>query len=138
MAENNQINVSTVTSSSRLMENLLKGNMPMPFSRDIFLMNTMINFLVNDESIEGIRELKREEKLKLLLETKEINGTKEIIVLDSKGRKLGAIPRAKNEVLYNLMDAGKALFAVVKDGSFGEAFEEDSLIDVFIDVFMCD
>ena len=33
-----------------------------------------------------------------------------ILILDETGRKLGYVPRAKNEVLSRLMDAGKPMF----------------------------
>ena len=112
----------------------------MPFSRDIFLMNTMINGAMHVETIhEQAKALKRGNRLTLMLETENIYDEKAILVLDPKGRKLGYIPRIKNEVLYHLMDAGKALFGVVQDGDIGEKLDEDDdWIEIFIDVYMCD
>jgi hypothetical protein len=37
-----------------------------------------------------------------------------ILIFDERGNKLGYIPRAKNEVLARLMDAGKLLFARIE------------------------
>jgi hypothetical protein len=36
-------------------------------------------------------------------------------ILDEKGRKLGWVPRGKNEAIARLMDAGKFLFAKLVD-----------------------
>ena len=45
----------------------------------------------------------------------------------------------KNEVLYHLMDAGKYLFGIVKEGDIGEDMDpEDTWIEIYIDVYMAD
>lgn len=38
-----------------------------------------------------------------------------ILILDGRGRKLGYVPRNRNEVLANLMDAGKYIFGTVEE-----------------------
>ena len=85
------------------------------------------------------KALKKGDRLKLLLEPKNKYDEKAILVLDPKGKKLGYIPRVKNEVLYHLMDAGKELFGIVHGGDIGDHLDErDSWIEIYIDVYMCD
>lgn len=111
-----------------------------PFSRDIFLMNTMINGAMH---VDGIHEraaaLHEGERVQLILEPKNKYDDKAILVKNETGDKLGYIPRIKNEVLYYLMDAGKYLFGIVKEGDIGENLDpEDRWIEIYIDVYMAD
>ena len=112
----------------------------LPFSRYIFLMNTMINGGMHVRTIyKQARALQKDDRVTLRLEPKNKYDEKAILVLDPKGKKLGYIPRVKNEVLYHLMDAGKELFGVVKGGDIGENLDEDdSWIEIYIDVYMRD
>ena len=112
----------------------------LPFSRDIFLMNTMINGAMHVDTIyEQARSLKAGDRVVLRLEPKNKYDEKAILVLDSQRNKLGYIPRIKNEVLYHLMDAGKELFGFVRDGDIGDNLDEDDTwIEIFIDVYMRD
>lgn len=111
-----------------------------PFSRDIFLMNTMINGAMHVEEIhERASELHEGDQVQLILEPKNKYDAKAILVKNAKGDKLGYIPRVKNEVLYHLMDAGKYLFGIVKEGDIGEDMDpEDTWIEIYIDVYMAD
>ncbi len=112
----------------------------LPFSRDIFLMNTMINGAMHVKTIyKQAKALQKGDRLTLRLEPKNKYDEKAILVLDPKGKKLGYIPRVKNEVLYHLMDAGKELFGIVHGGDIGEHLDpDDSWIEIYIDVYMCD
>jgi len=111
-----------------------------PFSRDIFLMNTMINGAMHvDEIHKRAVELHEGDRVQLVLEPKNKYDAKAILVKNEKGHKLGYIPRIKNEVLYHLMDAGKYLFGIVKGGDIGENLDlEDRWIEIYIDVYMAD
>ena len=111
-----------------------------PFSRDIFLMNTMINGAMHvDEIHKRAAELHEGDRVQLVLEPKNIYDAKAILVKNEKGHKLGYIPRIKNEVLYHLMDAGKYLFGIVKGGDIGENLDPgDRWIEIYIDVYMAD
>ena len=111
-----------------------------PFSRNIFLMNTMINGAMH---VDGIHKraaaLHEGDRVQLILEPKNKYDDKAILVKNEKGHKLGYIPRIKNEVLYHLMDAGKHLFGIVKEGDIGENLDpEDRWIEIYIDVYMED
>ena len=111
-----------------------------PFSRDIFLMNTMINGAMHVDGIhDRAAELHEGDRVQLILEPKNKYDSKAILVKNERGNKLGYIPRVKNEVLYHLMDAGKYLFGIVKDGDIGENLDvEDHWIEIYIDVYMMD
>lgn len=111
-----------------------------PFSRDIFLIHTMINGAMHVDGIhERAAELHEGDRVQLILEPKNKYDEKAILVKNEKGHKLGYIPRIKNEVLYHLMDAGKYLFGIVKEGDIGENLDpEDRWIEIYIDVYMVD
>ena len=111
-----------------------------PFSRNIFLMNTMINGAMHVDGIhKRAASLHEGDRVQLILEPKNKYDDKAILVKNEKGHKLGYIPRIKNEVLYHLMDAGKYLFGIVKEGDIGENLDpEDRWIEIYIDVYMAD
>ena len=116
------------------------GNVQSPFSRDIFLMNTMINGAMHVESIhDRAANLQEGDRVQLILEPQNKYDEKAILVKNEKGQKLGYIPRVKNEVLYHLMDAGKYLFGIISSGEIGEDLDtEDRWIEIYIDVYMMD
>ncbi len=139
MAENELTNIQNDALTSNML-NKHGIDMQLPFSRDIFLMNTMINGAMHVKTIyKQAKALKESDRVTLRLEPKNKYDEKAILVLDPKGKKLGYIPRVKNEVLYHLMDAGKELFGIVKGGDIGENLDEDdSWIEIYIDVYMRD
>lgn len=111
-----------------------------PFSREIFLMHTMINGAMHVENIhKRAAKLQMGDRVQLILEPKNKYDEKAILVKNEKGHKLGYIPRSKNEVLYHLLDAGKMLFGIVDGGDIGELLgPEDQWVEIFIDVYMVD
>ncbi len=142
MEGNGRYEISTQTSDV-LAVSFLKQNgkdTVMPFSRDIFLMETMINGAMHTRGIrKRAASLQPGDKVVLKLEPKNKFDSKAILVNMEDGRKLGYIPRVKNEVLYHLMDAGKHLYGVVKSGDIGENLDpDDNWIEIFINVFMND
>ena len=139
MADNELTNIQNDALTSSIL-NKHGIDMQLPFSRDIFLMNTMINGAMHVKTIyKQARALGKGDRVTLRLEPKNKYDEKAILVLDPKDKKLGYIPRVKNEVLYHLMDAGKELFGVIKGGDIGENLDEDdSWIEIYIDVYMRD
>ncbi|WP_022770145.1 HIRAN domain-containing protein [Butyrivibrio sp. NC2007] len=139
MADNELTNVQNDALTSSIL-NKHGIDTQLPFSRDIFLMNTMINGAMHVKTIyKQARALNEGDRVTLRLEPKNKYDEKAILVLDPKGKKLGYIPRVKNEVLYHLMDAGKELFGIVKGGDIGEDLDEnDTWIEIYIDVYMRD
>jgi len=85
-----------------------------PFSRRILVLNTYVAGVHHVRGIHSrIKKLKEGDPLLLLRETKNEYDELAILVQNAEGKKLGYIPRAKNEVLARLMDAGKCFEAEV-------------------------
>ncbi|MGV8125362.1 MAG: HIRAN domain-containing protein [Candidatus Xenobiia bacterium LiM19] len=92
------------------------GALPMPFAREILLLETCVAGTAYAEGIEEIgRDLSTGDLLVLRREPSNPYDEKAILILDGRGRKLGYVPRRKNEVLAHLMDAGKYIFAKVEE-----------------------
>ena len=107
--------------------------LPKPFVREVELLNCNIagtTFLDLDE-IEP--ELKKYQLLMLIREPKNENDDKAILILTEDGQKLGYVPKKKNEVLSNLMDAGKLLF-----GRLNEKTWVDRWLKLDVQVFLRD
>ena len=107
--------------------------LPKPFVREVELLNCNIagtTFLDLDE-IEP--ELKKHQLLMLIREPKNQNDDKAILILTEDGQKLGYVPKKKNEVLSNLMDAGKLLF-----GRLNEKTWVDTWLKLDVQVFLRD
>ena len=87
-----------------------KTGLPKPFVQEVELLNCHVagtTFLDLDD-IEF--KLTKNQILMLKREPKNKNDDKAILILTEDGQKLGYVPKEKNEVLSNLMDAGKLLF----------------------------
>lgn len=114
--------------------------MPVPFCRDILLMQTMINGAMHVDDIHArAAALQEGAAVRLVLEPDNPADGMAILVRDPDGNKLGYIPRVKNEVLYHLLDAGKRLYGIVVGGDIGEYLdEEDTWVEIYIEVYMKD
>ena len=107
--------------------------LPKPFVREVELLNCNIagtTFLDLDE-IEP--ELKKYQLLMLIREPKNENDDKAILILTEDGQKLGYVPKKKNEVLSNLMDAGKLLFRRLNEKTW-----VDTWLKLDVQVFLRD
>ena len=78
-------------------------------------------------------ELKKYQLLMLIREPKNENDDKAILILTEDGQKLGYVPKKKNEVLSNLMDAGKLLF-----GRLNKKTWVDTWLKLDVQVFLRD
>ena len=99
-----------------LIKSTLSGNdLPMPFSQEVYLMDTHIagTSFRNLEDIEpGLS------KGNLLCFKREPNNTDDsmaITIQDEDGNKLGYVPKDKNEIIARLMDAGKLLIGKLEE-----------------------
>ena len=107
--------------------------LPKPFVREVELLNCNIagtTFLDLDE-VEP--ELEKHQLLMLKREPKNKNDDKAILILTENGQKLGYVPKKKNEVLSNLMDAGKLLF-----GRLNKKTWVDTWLKLDVQVFLRD
>ena len=107
--------------------------LPKPFVREVGLLNCNIagtTFLDLDE-VEP--ELEKNQLLVLKREPKNKNDDKAILILTEDGQKLGYVPKKNNEVLSNLMDAGKLLF-----GRLNKKTWVDTWLKLDVQVFLRD
>ena len=89
--------------------------LPMPFVQEIFLIECKVagTSYLNLTEIEP--HLLIDEILLTLREPENKFDEFAILILTQKGKKLGYIPRDKNEILARLMDAGKLILAKIVD-----------------------
>ena len=127
-----------------LTEMLLRGeglNIKKPFSQRIFLMNTFVAGVTHVRGIKSLaKALKKHEEVLLVREPKNEYDELAILVKNKEGKKLGYIPRQKNEAIARLMDAGKCFEAevvAVKDNTENERNEFYALV-IRINVYMVD
>ena len=95
-----------------------KKGLPKPFVQEVELLSCHIagTTFLDLDYIEP--KLIKNQLLILKREPKNKNDDKAILILTVEGEKLGYVPREKNEVLSNLMDAGKLLFGRLNDKSW--------------------
>lgn len=139
-AENRELSVTASDAGLMTRLQMNGGELSGLFSRDILLMHTMINGCMHVKNIHRLaKQLKAGDRVSLVLEPDNPADSLAIMVRDKKKRKIGYIPRKKNEVLFHLMDAGKYLYGVVTDGDIDDAADDDDKwVEIYIDVFMTD
>ena len=88
-----------------------KDGLPLPYVKEIFLMECHVAGTSYRENIKEIeKELKEKDLLVFKRETDNQHDKLAIVIFDTKGQKLGYVPRDRNEVIARLMDAGKLIF----------------------------
>jgi hypothetical protein len=105
-----------------------------PYNQQIFLIEahiagtTYIDYIdeIEPKLVEGL-------KLKFVREADNPHDSLAIMIRDNDGRKLGYVPRNKNEILSRLMDAGKLIYGTVYRK---ERF--DNWLKISIQIFMDD
>ena len=110
-----------------------KTGLPKPFVQEVELLNCNIagTTFLNLEDIEP--KLKKHQLLVLKREPKNEYDDYAILILTEDGQKLGYVPQEKNEVLSNLMDAGKLLF-----GKLNEKTWVDDWLKLDVQVYLRD
>ena len=110
-----------------------KTGLPKPFVQEVELLNCNIagTTFLELEDIEP--KLKKHQLLVLKREPKNEYDGNAILILTEDGQKLGYVPQEKNEVLSNLMDAGKLLF-----GKLNEKTWVDDWLKLDVQVYLRD
>ena len=110
-----------------------KTGLPKPFVQEVELLNCNIagTTFLDLEDIEP--KLKKHQLLVLKREPKNEYDGNAILILTEDGQKLGYVPQEKNEVLSNLMDAGKLLF-----GKLDEKTWVDNWLKLDVQVYLRD
>lgn len=109
-------------------------DVPMPFERDILVLESYIAGTMHVDGIDEIvKTLKIGEELDLFRQPDNDYDDKAILVKTKAGVKLGYIKRMQNEVMACLMDAGKSFRAYISDKemlpgrSFGDMWAKISI-----------
>jgi len=98
-----------------LLRSLDQQQVPQPFGREIFIISTYIAGTAYYKAGEVGDMLKEGSHLILRRESNNPYDDKAIAILDLDQNKLGYLPQRKNEIISRLMDAGKAIYAVVEN-----------------------
>ena len=100
----------------KLVQILDKDKMPMPFVREVFLLESNIAGLGFISAVQKkTSSLGVGSPLVLRREPKNPYDALAIRIQNEQGEKLGYVPRRDNPILSRLMDAGKLLYAKVKE-----------------------
>jgi len=101
----------------------------MPFAREIMLIECQIAG-TSHRDVKSIEpDLRPGDLLPLKREPDNPHDPLAIMILEEAGHHLGYVPRAKNEALARLMDAGKLLFARLESKSWhGDWLEVEARI----------
>jgi hypothetical protein len=101
----------------------------MPFTRETVLVECHIAGLNNHSARTVDKTLTPGTRLTLKREPDNRHDNFAIMILTETGQPLGYVPRAKNEILARLMDAGKQLFAKLESKSWqGEWLKAETSI----------
>jgi hypothetical protein len=113
-------------------------DVPMPFERDILVLESYIAGTMHVEGIDEIvKTLKIGEELDLFRQPDNEKDDKAILVKTKAGVKLGYIKRVQNEVMARLMDAGKSFRACISDKEILDGWRsEDHWVKISIKVYM--
>lgn len=87
-----------------------KDGLALPFVQEIFLLECHVAGTSHCDLEEVEKDLHVTDVLIFKREPENPHDALAILILDKLGHKLGYVPRAKNEVLARLMDAGKLIF----------------------------
>lgn len=98
-----------------IVKGLMGGGALAPFVHEIMLLDCHVAGTSHLQLKEVEPALHVGEVMVLRRELDNPHDALAILIFDERGNKLGYIPRAKNEVLARLMDAGKLIFAKVED-----------------------
>lgn len=111
------------------------GNMVVvPFARDIFLFETYVaGPMYNEDIHESTANLQQGTRLILLREPENVHDDLAIVIHTLAGKKIGYVPRKNNPVFARLLDAGKELFAKVKN-----IHRSDTYINIQIEIYLHD
>ena len=142
MEEKKELSNLTTSEVGLLLHSEIMNGVGLPFSRNILLITVFVAGCTHVKGFARLaRKLKVDDRLKLIREPKNEFDERAILVKSPEGKKLGYIPRKHNTVIASLMDAGKSVFAIVREINFDEDYGgrkvpmdyEEILIDVYME-----
>ncbi len=97
-------------------------SLPKPFAKNTLVLKTYIAGTRYSEAAAIADSIARGNYLIFQREADNPHDDMAIKIMDLDSHKLGYVPRAKNEVISNLMDAGKTIFGIIdkkeQDGDY--------------------
>ena len=114
-----------------MLRTLGKTEVVLPFSTQVFLMETHVAGTIYHDADEEAKSLKGGQQLVLKREPDNPHDDLAIEVLRQNGARLGYIPRNQNGVLARLMDAGKQICAEIS-----ACYAEDTWSEIDIKISM--
>lgn len=109
-------------------------DLPVPFSREIYLFDTHVagtSYIENLDQLEP--SLTSSQKLNFFREPQNPYDSKAIVIRTEEGSKIGYVPRSDNLIFSRLMDAGKLLF-----GRITSTEKSGQWLKIYIKVFLQD
>ena len=98
----------------KILRALQNGNtLPKPFSKDALVLKTYIAGTNYSDAKKIADSIKEGNYLIFQREATNPHDNMAIKIMDLDKNKLGYVPKAKNEVISNLMDAGKTIFGII-------------------------
>ncbi len=126
--------MTTVENWGKLVEFFGKGGPPIPFVKEIFLIECEI---AGTTYVDGVAQKTTKivpgSILAFRREPENEHDPWAILVLNEQNEKIGYVPRTKNEILAHLMDGGKLLFGRVE-----EKHIQNDWVHIAIKVYMRD
>lgn len=105
---------------------------PAPYSEDIFLLRTIVAGTTHVVGIEELEPFLRSgDRLELIRVPENPSDPNAIKIYTRDRVKLGYVPRRDNQILARLMDAGKLLYATLR-----EKERQDDWLRIVIDIYM--
>lgn len=123
-----------IPNSSNELIQRIKGQYEVgkPFQQDIRLLTIQVAGTSYVENIGEIEPMLDERtRVHFFREPDNPHDRRAIVIKTENGQKIGYVPRAKNEILSNLMDGGKLLYGVIQDKEW-----QDSWLRITVSVFL--
>jgi hypothetical protein len=109
-------------------------DLPKPFSKEIFLINTQIACTSHVEGLDALKEkLSKGTRLSFFRELDNEYDKLAVLIKDDQGNKLGYVSKEKNEIISRLMDAGKLIY-----GKLIEIETKGKWLKIEIEVYLQD
>jgi hypothetical protein len=107
-----------ITSVDQKMLEILKAiqrgeSLPKPYGKKVFILKTYVAGTQYYKAKELQDNIKEGDYLIFIREADNPHDKLAISVMDLNKNKFGYVPRVKNEIISNLMDAGKTIYGVI-------------------------
>jgi len=109
------------------------GTLPKPFEKEIFLLETHIAGTTFTDAKALESELAEGDLLRFTRDAENEHDSLAIVIRNDHNHRLGFVPKAQNQILARLMDAGKLIYGSIKNKQ-----RHDDWLKIDIRVYMRD